>query len=363
MTQISTKYRPQTFAQVVGQPVSARILVNSILMGRVPNALLLSGIRGTGKTTLARLYARALNCDNFPSTGDLCGTCPSCVEGHDSHPSIIERDSATYNGVDDVRELDILLKQMILHKYRIFIFDECHMFSKSAQAALLKIVEEPPANTVFILVTTEPQKIEDTLRSRCLQIPLRTLTAQETAQSIRLILEAEGKQYEEDFVERLSALGGGSLRDVQQILEGMITAAGEGPLDVSLLRDSLGIISTQEYGELVDALDQRNLRLFIEEIFRWYSEGRDLKLLFLEGIPILLHELMAFLCGVPEGTVGLSTGVPYAWLSRNIVIGVDEVRYLVREWEATVEMMRQTSRPRAVWSMFAAKVCSVERGV
>jgi DNA polymerase III subunit gamma/tau len=361
--QLSVKYRPQTFAQVVGQPVSVRILMNSILMGRVPNAMLLSGIRGTGKTTLARLYARALNCDNFLSTGDLCGTCPSCVEGHDSHPSIVERDSASYNGVDDVRELDVLLKQMILHNYRVFIFDECHMFSKSAQAALLKMVEEPPANTVFLLVTTEPQRLEDTLRSRCLQVPLKTLTPQETAQSVCAVLQAEGKKYEEAFVERLSALGGGSLRDVQQILEGMLIAAGDGPLNVSLLRDSLGIISTQEYGEMVDVLDQRDLRLFLEEISRWYEEGRDLKFLFLDGIPILLHDLMAHLCGIPEGTVGLPTAVPYEWLSCNLRLGVDEVRYLVREWETTAEMMRQTSRPRVIWSMFATKVCGVERGV
>lgn len=204
--QFSVKYRPATFAQVVGQRVNCKILVNSILMDKVPSAILFSGVRGTGKTTLARLYARALNCENFRSAGDLCGTCPSCLEKSDTHVSIMERDATSCNGVDDVRELDGLLGQVVVHKYRVLILDECHMLSKQAQAALLKKVEEPPPRTVFILASTDPQKIEHTLRSRCLSASLRVLTSKEIADNVRMILNSEGRQYTEAFVQRLRLL-------------------------------------------------------------------------------------------------------------------------------------------------------------
>jgi len=326
-------------------------------MGRVPGAILFSGIRGTGKTTLARLYARALNCEDLISSGDLCGQCPSCREETDTHPSIIERDAATHNGVDDIRDLNSLLQQVVLHRYRVVILDECHMLSKQAQAALLKILEEPPPNTVFLMVTTDPQKLESTIRSRCIQAPLRTLTSVDVATNVRNILQAEGKQYTEDFVEQLSMLGGGSLRDVQQLLEGLVLAAGDDVVGLELLRDSVGVISTQEYGELAEVLDHRNLRFFLQEIRRWYSEGRDVRFLFMEGIPVLLRDFMIFLSGVPAGTVEMHTGLSYGSLSCNLRLQLSDVRRVAHEWEVTMEFMRYTLNPVVIWSMFAAKVC------
>jgi len=359
--QFSIKYRPRSFSEVIGQPVSVRILVNSILMGRVPGAVLFAGIRGTGKTTLARLYARALNCDSFMQAGDVCGVCSSCRELYDSHQSILERDAATYNGVDDVRELEGLLKQVIVHRYRVIIFDECHMLSKGAQAALLKLVEEPPRNTVFLLVTTDPQKLSDTLRSRCLSMPLRSFTSSEVAEGVRRILQTEGKSHTEEFVERLSLLGGGSLRDTQQILESLVIASGDGPLDVNLLKEAVGVVSREEFGDMAEVLDQKNLRVFMEEIRSWNSEGRDLRTLFLDGIPTLLHDFMLYLSGIPADTGAYKTGLPYESLSCNLRLGLDDVRYLVREWEETSQLMRYAPDPKVVWSMFAAKVCSVAK--
>jgi len=355
--QYSVKYRPATFAQVVGQRVNCKILVNSILRDQIPSGILFTGVRGTGKTTLARLYARALNCENFKTAGDLCGTCPSCLEKADTHVSIMERDAASCNGVDDVRELDALLNQVIIHKYRVLILDECHMLSKQAQAALLKKVEEPPPRTVFVLASTDPQKIEHTLRSRCLSAPLRVLTSQEVADNVRMILTVEGRQYTEEFVQRLSMLGGGSLRDAQQILESMVLAAGDGPLDVSLLRDSVGIISREVYGQLAEVFDRKDLRLFLENVRRWYYAGEDLHHLFMEGIPFLLRDFMIYLSGVPSGTVDTLTGLSFDAFSRNLRLGLPDVERLVREWEVTAEFMATTSHPKIIWGMFAAKVC------
>jgi len=356
--QYSVKYRPSTFAQVVGQEVAVRILRNSILMNRVPSACLLNGIRGTGKTTLARIYAKALNCENFALTGDLCGTCPSCQESADSHPSIIERDAATYNGVDDVRDMEQLVNQVVIHRYKAIILDECHMFSKSAQAALLKMLEEPPPHVIFMLVTTDPQRLEDTIRSRCMQMPLKGLNPPEVAHNVRGILDSEGVSYTEEFVDSISRLGGGSMRDVQQILEGMVLAAGDATVDVSLLRDSVGVISAEEYGDLADVIDRGNLRYFLTEVRRWEAEGRDLKFLFNEGIPNMLRDFMIVLSGIPENDIFLLSGLKHSSIACNLTIGMDGVKRCLREWEVSEEFMRYSSDPRVIWSMYAAKVCS-----
>lgn len=356
--QSSIKYRPRRFSEVAGQDVSKRILVNSIRMGRVPTAMLFSGIRGTGKTTLARLYAKALNCPTFLQTGEPCCECPSCIDAEAlSHLSILELDAASNSGVDDVRELETILAQVIPHTYRVVILDEVHMLSKSAQAALLKTIEEPPPNTVFLLVTTDPQRLEDTVRSRCLSMPLSTLSETDIARNIRFVLDQEGRGYTDEFVESLARLGGGSLRDVQQILDAMVVAAGDGPLEIDLLRESVGVISKEEYGDLADVLDQRNLRLFLEEIRRWYAEGRDLQHLFIEGIPVLIRDFGVFLAGVQEDQVKLRSGLPYRSLSCNLTLSLADVRMLSREWEITMEFMRYTSFPRIIWEMFAVKVC------
>lgn len=358
MEQSSIKYRPRRFSEVVGQEVSKRILVNSIRMGRVPTAMLFTGIRGTGKTTLARLYAKALNCPTFLQTGEPCCECDSCVDAEAlAHLSILELDAASHSGVDDVRELESILAQVIQHTYRVVILDEVHMLSKSAQAALLKTIEEPPRNTVFLLVTTDPHKLEDTVRSRCLSMPLSVLPEGDIWRNIKFILDQEDKNYTEEFAEALARLGGGSLRDVQQILDAMMVAAGDGPLGVELLRDSVGVISKEEYGDMADVLDQRNLRLFLEEIRRWYAEGRDLHHLFMEGMPILISDFGLFLAGVPGDQVKLKSGLPYQSLSCNLTLSLADLQMLSREWETTMEFMRYTSFPRIIWEMFAVKVC------
>lgn len=354
--QSSIKYRPRRFAEVVGQEVSKRILVNSIKMGRVPKAMLFSGIRGTGKTTLARLYAKALNCPNFLPAEEPCCECDSCRDADMvANFSILELDAASNSRVEDVRELDSILSQVIIHNYRVVILDEAHMLSKSAQAALLKTIEEPPKNTIFILVTTDPQKLEDTIRSRCLRMPLQPLSEADIYSNLRYIVEQEGLGYTEGFLRALARYGGGSLRDVQQILDAMIIAAGGENLDIDVLQGSVGVISRQEYGDLADVLDQRNLRLFLEEIRRWHREGRDLQYLFSEGIPILLRDFGVYLAGVTG--VELQSGIPLESLSCNLTLSLADLKMLSREWEITMEFMQHTSYPRIVWDVFAVKVC------
>lgn len=355
--QFSIKYRPSTFASVAGQAVSCKILINSILMNRVPQALLISGLYGSGKTTLARLYAKALNCESFDT--DVCCTCLSCLEMEkNTNVSVLEFDAASYGGVDDVRIFEELTKQVIIHKYRVIIIDEAHMLTKQAQAALLKIMEAPPNNVVFILVTTEPHKLQDTVRSRCMTLPLQPISTKDIEQNIKYILECEKLKFTQDFVSNLANVSG-SLRDIQQVLDRIVIAAGDNTLDVELLQNVTGLITTSEYGELVDVLDQRHLKFFLEEISRWYYDGQDLQHLFEVGIPNLLRDIIMYLANIPKDEINFLTGISYESFSRNLTMTLDDVRRISNVWGTMIEMMRSTTQPRIVWVVFAVKICDL----
>lgn len=354
--QLSIKYRPKKFAEVVGHDATKRILINSILINRIPKAFLTSGLRGSGKTTFARLYAAALNCENF--NNDICGECPSCVDVQNgSHLSVIEMDAASNNGVDDVRGLEKILDQKVIHSYRVIILDEAHMLSKQAQAALLKVLEELPKNNVFFLVTTEPEKLEDTIRSRCLSLPLRPLHPRDVAESIRRTLKAEEKAYEDSFVDTLSLYGGGSLRDVQQILEQIIIMAGNDPLNTSFLEESVGVISTEKYKDLANILVNKDPGYALEEVERWYSEGVDLEMMYMTGIPTLMRDFMMYLSGACSNGVYLYSGLSVDGLTRNLTLTIDDIRRIIHEWEVSYSMIKNALNVKVMFETFLAKIC------
>ena len=343
---------------MVGQEVSCRILTNSILMARVPKSCLIFGIHGVGKTTLARIYAKALNCERFAELREPCCECDSCVNiQKGSHIDVIEMDAASHNGVDDVRRLDQVLSQRKTGKYRVFIFDECHMFSKSAQAALLKTIEEPPANTVFMLVTTDPQKLEETLASRCLSMPLKALSPADISANLKMVLDKEGISYSDDFVETLGIYGGGSLRDAQQILDQMIIAAGGGELTLDTLQNRVGIISIQQYRELASALIMKDPKLFLKSIETWYREGIDLVYLFEVGIPNVLRDFMIHLSGSYSDSVHYLSGLTDESFSRNLSLSLDDIRKMSTEWGNTVDLIKYSLIPKTTFSMYAVNVC------
>ncbi len=357
LMQLSLKYRPRSFEEVVGQNVSVRILSNSILMQRVPKAILISGLHGSGKTSISRLYAAALNCQKFE--GDLCGECPSCVDVREgSHQSVIELDAASNNGVDDIRDLEKLIAQKVLHQYRVIILDEAHALSKQAQAALLKTLEESPANNVFFLVTTDPEKLEKTVRSRCLSMPLRPLHPSDVADSIRKVLQAEGVACEDAFVDTLSLYGGGSLRDIQQLLEQMIILAGTEPLSASLLEEAVGVISSERYKELASVLINKDIRYAMDEVERWHQEGADLSLLFMQGIPNLVRDFMVYLSGSLSKGIYLYSGLPKEALVRNLTLSLDDVRKINCEWEISYPMIKSGSHTKILFETYFAKVCN-----
>lgn len=362
--QYSIKYRPNTFSEVIGQNVSVRICINSILLDRIPNAILFSGKHGTGKTTLARLYAKALNCDNFKNTGEVCNQCPSCLDANKgSNSSILELDSASNNGVDDVRKLEELLRFQIFYKYKVIILDECHMLSKQAQSALLKALEEPIGKVIYLLVTTDKHKIEDPIKSRCLSMPLKNMNQKDIETSLKNIMDSEGYKYTEGFVKSLSIQGGGSLRDVQQLLEQVSLVAKDGFLTEDLVNEYLGLVSSTQYREMATAHLSRDLNYWLKIIDSWNYSGVDMVQIYETGLPNLLRDFMVCSTGAYSSDIEYLSGLDPEDLVTNLngtQTDVSRVRYFLSVWEDLLDVMKNTTYPRAVWAAYAARTTANE---
>ena len=220
---IARKYRPQTFTEVTGQEVVARTLTNAIKSQRVAHAYLFTGPRGVGKTSMARILAKALCCETGPTT-EPCGVCQHCRMITDSgHPDVAEIDAARYNGVDAIRELsDNASFSPTLARFRIYILDEVHMLSTSAWNALLKLLEEPPAHVRFIFATTEVEKVLPTVLSRCQRFDFRSIDLDAIVKRLREICVKEQVQLTDAVLYRIARAAGGGMRDAQTLLDQLI---------------------------------------------------------------------------------------------------------------------------------------------
>ena len=244
------KWRPQSFAEVVGQEPVTRTLRNSVASGRLAHAYLLTGPRGTGKTSLGRLIAKAANCES-PVEGEPCNECESCrafLEGRAM--DFIEQDAASHNSVEDIRQLreNVALNPMAA-RYKVYLLDEVHMLSKGAENALLKTLEEPPRHVIFVLATTEPQRVESTIISRCQRFDLRRIPAPAMVELMARICEKEGFALDEASLAEVARGAGGSLRDAINGLEQIVTYYGASP-DLEQVREALGISVDARSAEL-----------------------------------------------------------------------------------------------------------------
>src|ERR1700759_1853349 len=243
---LARKYRPQTFAELIGQDAMVTTLGNAIKRGRLAHAFLLTGVRGVGKTSTARLIAKALNCIGPDGQGgptiDPCGICEPCTaiaEGR--HIDVIEMDAASHTGVDDVREIiEAVRYAAVSARYKIYIIDEVHMLSRNAFNALLKTLEEPPAHVKFLFATTEVNKVPVTVLSRCQRFDLRRIPAEKLAAHFAEVSKAEGVEVEPDALAMIASAAEGSARDGLSILDQAI-AHGAGAVTATQVRDMLGL--------------------------------------------------------------------------------------------------------------------------
>ncbi len=253
---LARKWRPKSFAELVGQEHVVRALSNALEQGRLHHAYLFTGTRGVGKTTLARILARCLNCDTGVSATP-CGVCPACQQIDSGRfVDLIEIDAASYTGVDNMREvLENAQYAPTTGRYKVYIIDEVHMLSKSAFNAMLKTLEEPPAHVVFVLATTDPQKVPVTVLSRCLQFNLKQMPPGHVAGHLRKVLDSEGIPYEPGALSLLARAAAGSMRDALSLTDQAI-AYGSGTVHEQQTRDMLGTVDQAYLYPLLEALTE-----------------------------------------------------------------------------------------------------------
>jgi DNA polymerase III subunit gamma/tau len=253
-TVLARRYRPQTFTDLIGQEPTARALINALKGNRVAHAYLFTGARGVGKTSTARILAKALNCEQGP-TPTPCGVCYNCVSitsGDDT--DVIEIDGASNNGVDDARELrGNINTRPSRSRYKIYIIDEVHMLSKAAFNALLKTLEEPPAHVKFIFATTEVQKIPITILSRCQRFDFAGIPADQILEQLKTITVREGKQADDEALELVARRAGGSMRDSQSLLDQLLAFGGD-RLTADQVREMLGMAGDDRVVALAEAV-------------------------------------------------------------------------------------------------------------
>ena len=284
------KYRPRTFEEVVGQEHITKTLANQILADKISHAYLFTGSRGTGKTSVAKIFAKAVNCQNN-TTGSPCGECEVCKRlSAENDINIIEIDAASNNRVDDIRELREKVKfAPIGAKYKVYIIDEVHMLSDSAFNALLKTLEEPPKYVIFILATTEVQKLPATILSRCSRFDFRLLSIEDLCKVLNHVFESEGIEAEPEAVKMIAASGEGSVRDTLSIADSINAYAGGhitkedvlkvlGTTDHDLMLAFFDKIIDRDIGgvlTLVSQIDRsgKNLAVFVKDLAK---HARDL---------------------------------------------------------------------------------------
>jgi DNA polymerase III subunit gamma/tau len=300
---IARKWRPQTFQDLVGQSHVTETLQNAIRNNRVAHAYIFSGARGVGKTTAARILAKALNCVHGP-TPEPCGVCDSCKEiAAGTSLDVIEIDAASNRGIDQIRELREMVRYApAAARHKVVILDEAHMLTGEASNALLKTLEEPPDRVIFVMATTQPEDLEDTIRSRSQHFHFRALTFAEITSRLKYIAEQENLKIDDGAVSVIARMAEGSMRDALSLLEQARAYCGDNIKDKEV-RELLGVVPEDALQELVEAIAEHSAERALGLVHRFQREGRNLQHFCREAIRHMRNLLIARVCGADSDLI------------------------------------------------------------
>ena len=355
------KWRPQTFEDVIGQRQITDTLRVQVRTNRLSHAYLFTGTRGTGKTTCAKILARAANCEH-PVDGNPCNQCSACLGILDgSIMDVTEIDAASNNGVDNIRDLRDETRYVPAQvKKRIFIIDETHMLSSGAFNALLKIVEEPPDHVLFILATTELQKVPATILSRCQRFDFRRIGAEDIAQRLLYVAEQENISLTEGAARLIARLADGAMRDALSMLD---RAATVGAIDEETAAAALGVLGRDDAMKLAESLKRQDLAEAVNLLGEYYNAGRDLAGVYNQLLDLIRDALLVKTSDGNSSKVAALLSPAYSAAQLDALCSGLPASALL-EWSEiirrTLDYMRKTTNRRMEAELCAVRLCTIE---
>ncbi len=349
-TALYRKYRPINFSSIVGQDVIVDILKNSIINNKVSHAYLFTGPRGTGKTSTAKILAHAVNCLNF--TNDICGECSICKSLDLNDNDIVEIDAASNNGVDEIRSLrDNVNLMPAFCKYKIYIIDEVHMLSTGAFNALLKTLEEPPSHVIFILATTEPNKIPLTILSRCQRFDFNKINMNDLVSRLKYIVNEEGRVVSDNILEQIAKISDGGLRDAINLLDQVLSLPDEN-INIDEVEKLSGKISTQSVYELFSYIINNDLVSILNFSTYMFDNGKNYK--------DLADSMLSFL-----RDISINTEVPnyfdksYSELLSKITISFNNLIKMSSIINELLKELKNSNNQKMLFEIYVFQMCNI----
>ncbi len=352
------KYRPRNFRDVIGQDHIVRTLTNQMTSDRVSHAYLFCGTRGTGKTSVAKIFAQVVNCENSKQ-GESCGECRSCVDIQaDRSMNVIEIDAASNNGVDNIREIREEVRYAPTQgKYKVYIIDEVHMLSTGAFNALLKTLEEPPSHVIFILATTDPQKIPVTILSRCQRFDFRRITTGDISRQLKAYMEIEGIEVDHEAIEYIAYLADGGMRDALSVLDQCISFYFQEKITLEKVLQLLGAVDKSVFFELTQAVTNRDSQKALEICEQINTQGRDINQFVLDGIMHFRNLLVAKNTSDPESILDYSAAYITKLEEQSQLVSATSLMRYIRIFSALDLSMKGASKPRILLEVSLMKLC------
>ncbi len=361
-TVLARRYRSQTFDELVGQEPIAQTLKNAIKTNRVAHAFLFTGTRGVGKTSAARILAKAINCPNRGADGNPCGVCESCkavARGDDI--DVIEIDGASNNSVDQIRELRQSAGiRPARSPFKIYIIDEVHMLTGGAFNALLKTLEEPPEHVKFIFATTDIHKVPATIISRCQRFDFKNIPTQRIAAHLKQIIKDEGMHADDDAIFRLARLGNGSMRDALSILD-RVLSMGEKKITDKILEDLLGKPPTAAIADLVGALANSDAAAAITKADALLKEGMGVEQVLSEVIDFLRNLMIIAACGEKTEIVEVAAESRVLYAALAAKFDAPTLVHLIALCEQTLRSMKASTMQRPLFDALIVRLALSEQ--